>query len=93
MNKNFNLYYLHWWSLMHLLFDGENGKYRANALLLLRDGASLESFEQRIGPVEQLQAEWYQHLRELQWNLFRVGTPPDDHSSPRSVKSSSLSPK
>lgn len=93
MNKDFNLYYLHWWSLMHLLFDGEGGKYRAGVLPLLQEGATLKSFEKHIGPVERVQAEWYRHLQELQWSLFRVSTPPANHSKPRSVNSSSSSPK
>jgi hypothetical protein len=73
------------------LFDGQNGKYREHVAPLLRDGASLASFEKHIGPIERLQAEWYQHLQELQWNLFRVSA--TNHSSPRSVKSSSPNPK
>ena len=91
LDKNFNLYYLHWWSLTHLLFEGQNSKYREHVAPLLREGASLESFEKHIGPVEQLQAEWYQHLQGLQWTLFHIG--PTNHSNPRSVKSSSPSPR
>jgi len=73
LDQNFNLYYLHWWSLTHLLFEGQNGKYRNQVASLLREGASLESFEKHIGPVDQLQAEWYQHLQDLRWQLFRLG--------------------
>lgn len=93
LDENFNLYYLHWWSLVHLLFEVDGGKYRAGMIAVLGEGATPASVEQHIGPVEQLQVEWYQHLRELQWNLFRVGQPPTNHSSPRSVKSSSSSPR
>jgi hypothetical protein len=90
LDENFNRYYLQWWSLTHLLFDGQNGKYREHVAPLLREGASLASFEKHIGPVEKIQTEWYQHLQELQWSLFLIST---NHSSPRSVKSSSPSPK
>jgi hypothetical protein len=93
LDDSFNLYYLHWWSLMHLLFDGEGGKYRAGVLPLLLEGATLESFEKHIGPVDRLQAEWYQHLHGLQWSLFRVGKSPADHSRPRSLNPSSSNPK
>ncbi len=79
MNKHFNLYYLHWWSLTHMLFDGENGRYRDKVLPLLQEGATLQSFENHIGPVERVQAEWYQHLRQLQWDLFRIGSPASNH--------------
>jgi hypothetical protein len=91
MDENFNLYYLHWWSLTHLLFNGRDGEYRAGVIPLMRAGASLESFEKHIGPVQRLQAEWYEHLQQLQWDLFRVGQ--SNYSSPRSVKSSSSRPR
>lgn len=81
LNDNFNLYYLHWWSLTHLLFEGQHGKYREQVAPLLCDGASLESFEKRIGPVDRLQTEWYQHLQDLQWRLFRIS--PTNHSTPQ----------
>lgn len=93
LDDKFNLYYIQWWSIIHLLFEGENGRYREHVAPLLHEGASLASFEKHIGPVERLQAEWYQHLQELQWDLFHVGAAPTNHSSPRSIKSSSSSPK
>lgn len=93
LNKHFNLYYLHWWSLVHLLYEGQHGKYREGVLPLLQARATLESFEKHIGPVEQVQSEWYQHLQGLQWDLFLVGSPSTNHSSPRSIKSSSSSPR
>jgi hypothetical protein len=71
MNRDFNLYYLHWWSLMHLLFEGQGGKYRKGALEMLREGGTLVSFEKHLGSVEQVQIEWYQHLQELRWTIFR----------------------
>ena len=67
LDQNFNLYYLHWWSLTHLLFEGQDRKYRKQVAPLLRDGASLESFEKNIGPVDRFQDEWYKHLQDLQW--------------------------
>jgi hypothetical protein len=76
MNQNFNLYYLHWWSFVHLLFEAENGTYRAGTISVLREGATLASVEKHIAPVERLQAEWYRHLCQLQWDLFRIGKPP-----------------
>ena len=83
LDKNFNLYYLHWWSLTHLLFEGQGGKYRDQVAPLLRDGASLASFENRIGPVERLQSEWYQHLQGLQWSVFHIGTTNRSPKAPR----------
>lgn len=69
LDWHFNLYYIHWWSLTHFLFHYDHGKYRSNALQVFREGGTLNSVEKHIGPIEQVQAEWYQHLRELQRRL------------------------
>ncbi|PWU20137.1 MAG: hypothetical protein C5B50_04780 [Verrucomicrobia bacterium] len=63
INSHFNLYYLHWWSLTHFIF--ETPRYRAHALELLQRGGGLEAFEQTIGPLEQVQMEWHAYVREL----------------------------
>lgn len=65
MDKNFNLYYIQWWSLTHFLFHFENGKYRERYIQVIRDGGSLEAFEKHIGPIEQIQSEWYSYLQKL----------------------------
>jgi hypothetical protein len=59
LNKAFNAYYLHWWSLVKFLIDDDHGRRHAAFLRVLRQGATLESFEKEIGPVEQVQSEWY----------------------------------
>ncbi len=61
MNREFNLYYLHWWTLTHFLF--ESPKYRDRAALLAQRGGGLEAFEQTIGPVDAIQPEWYRHIQ------------------------------
>jgi hypothetical protein len=63
MDKEFNLYYLHWWTLTYFLCEHE--KYRARVLPLLQSGGDLRSFEQIIGPVEQVQSEWHDYVRRL----------------------------
>jgi hypothetical protein len=60
MNQKFNLYYLHWWTLTHFLF--ESPKYRKSVLTLVQQGGGLDAFEKTIGPVETVQAEWYRHV-------------------------------
>jgi hypothetical protein len=67
MNRNFNLYYLHWWTLTHFLF--ESPKYRERALTLMQQGAGLAAFEQIIGPLEQVQPEWHDYVRNLKESL------------------------
>ena len=76
MNKFFNLYYLHWWSLTHFLFHGENGKYRHSLRSLVKDGGSIEGFERYVGDIEKVELEWYAHVLALKRELIGKGTPP-----------------
>lgn len=63
LNSQFNLYYLHWWTLTHFLF--ESPRHRQHALNLVRRGGGLEAFEELIGPVDQVQVEWHRYVRDL----------------------------
>lgn len=67
LNNDFNLYYLHWWTLTHFLL--ESPRYGNRALELVQQGGGLEAFERVIGPIEQIQAEWHTHVRELKARL------------------------
>jgi hypothetical protein len=67
MNSKFNLYYLHWWTLTYFIF--ETPKYRNQALPLIQRGGDLQSFEELIGPVDQVQAEWHDYIRRLKAGL------------------------
>lgn len=58
-----NIYYLQFWSLTHFLFHYDGGRYAAGYHALIQRGGSLEDFEALIGPVEQVQNEWYDYLR------------------------------
>ncbi len=69
MKQNFNLYYLHWWSLTHFIFESE--KYRSRALVLVEKGGGLSAFEAVIGPVEPVQVEWHGYVRRLKSSLGR----------------------
>jgi len=75
MNRHFNLYYLHWWSLPHFLMHYENGQYQAGLGRLIADGGGLPVFEKHIGPIESIESQWYGHLAELQKQATRA-TPP-----------------
>lgn len=63
LDKEFNLYYLHWWTLTYFIF--ENEKYHDRALQLAQSGGDLEAFEKIIGPVDQVQIEWHDYVRRL----------------------------
>lgn len=67
MRRHFNLYYLHWWSLTHCLF--ENPLYREKALKLVEAGGGLEAFERCLGPIERVQSEWHAHVRRIKAEL------------------------
>ena len=67
MKEQFNLYYLHWWTLTHFIFESD--AHRANATKLLQRGGGLAAFEELIGPVEKVQAEWHAYVRELKAGL------------------------
>ncbi|MCX6930092.1 MAG: DUF1570 domain-containing protein [Verrucomicrobia bacterium] len=63
MSRHFNLYYLHWWTLTHFIF--ESAQYRDRALSLVQRGGGLEAFEKTIGPVDKVQVEWHSYVRRL----------------------------
>ena len=65
INKYFNLYYIHWWSLTHFLIHYENGRYKAGFFGLVKDGGTLKAFEKQIGPVHEIQAKWYPYLQNF----------------------------
>ncbi len=78
MNGHFNLYYVHWWTLTHFMF--ETPVHRARALELVQAGGTLDAFEKTIGPVDQIQREWHAHVRRLRSEL---GTDPPKRANPR----------
>jgi hypothetical protein len=87
MSSQFNLYYLHWWTLTCFLF--ESPQYHDRALALVQRGGSLEAFEQTIGPVDKVQAEWHAYVRHLKMALskgdvrfFKYGQLPELTNAP-----------
>ena len=63
MDQQFNLYYLHWWTLTRFIF--ESPAYRDRVVPLLQRGGGLASFEELIGPVDKVQIEWHDYVRRL----------------------------
>ena len=66
VDSSFNVYYVDAWSLTHFMFHYENGKYAPGYKRFLAQGAKPEDFQPLIGPVKQVQEEWYRYLLELQ---------------------------
>jgi hypothetical protein len=69
IDKHFNLYYLHWWSLAHFLMQCDNGTIRPGVGQLVAGDATPAGFEKHIGRVEEIEARWYAHLLDLQKKL------------------------
>jgi hypothetical protein len=61
MNRHFNLYYLHWWTLTHYLF--ETPKFSEGSTKVMEHGGTLDAFEKYIGPVDSVSAGWFRHVR------------------------------
>jgi hypothetical protein len=71
LNRNVNLYYLHWWTLAHFVF--EHPKHRDQAFALVKEGGGLTAFEKHIGPLNKVQVEWHAHVRKLKSELAPAG--------------------
>ena len=67
MNQYFNLYYLHWWTLTFFIFESQ--KYHSRSLALVQSGGGLDSFQEIIDPVEQVQMEWHAFVRQMKADL------------------------
>lgn len=85
LNREFNLYYLHWWTLTHFVF--ENPGCREHALELVSRGGGLEAFEQVIGPLDRAEAEWHTHVLRLKTILSAQQWKP--RKAPRPIRSTS----
>lgn len=76
IDDHVNLYYLHWWTLIHFLVEGEEGIHHAGFARLLDGRVDLTAFEKHIGPVESIEKSWYEHVLSLKRAFSRYGTPP-----------------
>jgi hypothetical protein len=72
LNKYFNLYYLHWWSLIHFLMNYEDGNYRDGFNRVVSERGTLLSFERNIGKIEDIEPQWYQYVKELKNKMIRI---------------------
>jgi hypothetical protein len=79
LNSHFNLYYLHWWTLTHFIF--EDPRYRDHAVDLVKTGGTLGAFEKLIGPVEQIETAWHAHVQELKKQPYNFLHPASNAAS------------
>jgi hypothetical protein len=69
IDRNVNLYYIEYWSLIHFLLEGDATRYGAGFKALLATDGSLKEFERLVGPVDVVQREWYSHLVRVRSDL------------------------
>lgn len=69
INKYFNNYYLHWWSLTHFLLHYDNGKYLSAFMELLKTNGDVSNFERYIGNIDKVELEWYEYIKQLKIKL------------------------
>lgn len=67
MSTHVNLYYLHWLTLTHFVF--EDPKHQSQSIALVREGGEIRAFERLIGPVDQIEREWHAYVRAMKTNL------------------------
>jgi hypothetical protein len=65
MSEHVNLYYIHWFSLVHFLLEAEQGKYRQAFIECVKTPSGLNEFEKNIGPYQLIEQQWYQHLLQI----------------------------
>lgn len=63
MNSHVNLYYLHWWTLAHYLFETERHRRALDELLV--EGGSLAGFERLIGPIDEVEPQWHEYVLRI----------------------------
>jgi hypothetical protein len=64
-DSTFNQHYLQYWSLVHFLLHGADGRHAAGFRRVVAEGGSAEAFRRHVGPVERIEAEWYAYFLEL----------------------------
>ncbi len=62
INRHFNQYYICAWSLTHFLIHYDQGKYAEGHRQLVASGGGAAEFAALVGPLEQIEAEWYPYL-------------------------------
>lgn len=74
INETLNPHYVGFWSLTHFLIHHRDGTYLPKYRQLIREGGSLEAFERLIGPLHEIQPEWYEYLMQ---QVSRAGHVPE----------------
>lgn len=60
-----NHHYIAYWSLVHFLIEGENGKYHQHFLQLVKRGGDPAAFKELIGSYDEIEPQWKRHLITL----------------------------
>jgi hypothetical protein len=61
IDRNVNLYYIHYWSLTHFLLEHDGGRYAAGYRRFIASPTPLD-FEATVGDLETIESGWYESL-------------------------------
>lgn len=64
LDATVNAHYLGYWSLSHFLMHHDGGRHTGAYRQMLRQGGSLEDFERLVGPLADIEPQWYAYLLE-----------------------------
>jgi hypothetical protein len=62
--RTVNAHYIGYWSLSHFLIHHDGGRHAAAFRELLASGGGLAEFERRVGPLAEVEPQWYAHLQQ-----------------------------
>jgi len=62
MSRKFNLYYIHWFSIVHFFIEGSN---KDKFIEYFQKGCEFKDFEKLFGSIEDVEKKWYSHLLKL----------------------------
>ena len=65
LDAHFNTWYVAYWSLTRFLLHHDDGRHAAAYRRVIAEGGTLAAFERHIGPVERIEVEWYDYLRQV----------------------------
>jgi hypothetical protein len=65
LDTHFNTWYVAYWSLTRFLLHHDGGRHGAGYRRVIAEGGTLAAFERHIGPLGEIEPQWYAYLREL----------------------------
>jgi hypothetical protein len=64
LDTHFNAWYVAYWSLTRFLLQHDGGRHAAGYRRVVAEGGTLDAFERHIGPIAEIEPQWYAYLRD-----------------------------